>query len=106
MRKLTLRHNIEIVILAVDNRPGGGLSAAYTLARLNLHFATFLAVLVTVSSAVSIIRRDITSLSAWFRQFLASWQLALRPGGWREDLQLTWQAFIQLVGWSGSQMVA
>jgi len=94
MRKLTLRHNIEIVILAVDNRPGGGVSAAYTLAQFNLHYATFLAILVSLASAVAVIRRDIASLSAWLSSFLASWHLALRPGGWREDLQITWQAVL------------
>jgi hypothetical protein len=105
MHKLTLRHQVEIVILAVDNRPGGGISAAYTLARLNLHFATFLAILVAASSALAVIRRDIASLSTWLSSFLASWRLALQPGGWREDLQITWLAFLQLVGWPGSQVV-
>lgn len=89
MRKLTLRHQIELLVLAVDNRPAGNISATYTLARFNLHFVTFLTILVVIAGIVVAVRQDVAGFTAW----LNAWLMALNPLTWTmDDLLIIWEA--------------
>lgn len=92
MRKLTLRHQIELLVLAVDNRPAGNISATYTLARFNLHFATFLTVLVAITAVVAAVRQDLVQAQLRIAGFSA-WLAALNPLVWTmDDLKIIWEA--------------
>lgn len=109
MRKLTLRHQIELLVLAVDNRPVGNISATYTLARINLHFTTFLTILVTIAGFIGAIQQDIAwvrlrlvDFAAWLNtvriyvrvpEAVGAWLTALNPLSWTmDDLRIIWEA--------------
>lgn len=99
MRHCTLRHQIELVLLVRDNRPGQGVSHTRELAKLNLKFVAVLSWAISLAAVLATANDYRASLSAWLYWQRIGW--GYWAESWAADLRLMARALIAPWDWRG-----
>lgn len=82
----TFRHQIELILLAVDNRPGQGVSHTRQLVRVNLRFVAVLSWAISLAAILATAADYAASLSVWLYWQRIGW--GYWAESWAADLRV------------------